>query len=222
MNPSYLFIKRPIMTTLVMIAIVLFGLMAYKELPVSDLPNVNYPAITVSVSYPGSNPSIVANNVVSPLEREFLTIGGVKSIASTSSTGGATIVLQFDLNKTIDEAALDVQTAINTATPNLPQDLPYAPTYSKVNPSQTPILYFALASETMPTYQLYDYAYTYIGEQLSTVSGVAQVQVYGAPFAVRVQVNPQKLTAKGIGIDEVATTIQNANVNLPTGTLYGP
>ncbi len=221
MNPSYLFIKRPIMTTLVMIAIVFFGIFAYKQLPVSDLPNVNYPAITVSVSYPGSNPSIVANNVVSPLEREFLTIGGVQSIASTSATGGATIVLQFDLKKTIDEAALDVQTAINAATPNLPQDLPYAPTYSKVNPSQTPILYFAVTSQTMPTYELYDYAYTYIGERLSTVSGVAQIQVYGSPFAVRVQVNPQKLTAKGIGIDEVANAIQNANVNMPTGTLFG-
>ncbi len=209
------------MTTLVMLAILFFGIMAYRALPVSDLPDVNYPSITVSVSYPGSSPSTVANNVVSPLEREFLTIGGVQSIASTSSTGSATIVLQFDLKKTIDEAALDVQTAINTATPNLPQDLPYAPTYSKVNPSQTPILYFAVTSETMPTYQLYDYAYTFIGERLSTVSGVAQVQVYGSPFAVRVQVNPQKLTAKGIGIDEVATAIQNANVNLPTGTLFG-
>lgn len=210
------------MTTLVMIAIVFFGVFAYKQLPVSDLPSVNYPAITVSVSYPGSSPSTVANNVVSPLEREFLTIGGVQAIASTSATGGATIVLQFDLKKSIDEAALDVQTAINAATPNLPQDLPYAPTYSKVNPSQTPILYFAVTSETMPTYQLYDYAYTYIGERISTVSGVAQVAVYGTPFAVRVQVNPQKLTAKGIGIDEVATAIQNANVNLPTGTIYGP
>ncbi len=221
MNPSYLFIKRPIMTTLVMIAVLFFGIVAYEKLPVSDLPNVNYPAITVSVSYPGSSPSTVANNVVSPLEREFLTIGGVQSIASTSATGSATIVLQFDLKKTIDQAALDVQTAINTATPYLPQDLPYAPTYSKVNPSQTPILYFAVTSKTMPTYNLYDYAYTFIGERISTVSGVAQVQVYGSPFAVRVRVNPQKLAAKGIGLNDVATAIQNANVNIPTGTLYG-
>ncbi len=221
MNPSYLFIKRPITTLLLMIAVIFFGSVAYYHLPLSDLPNVNYPAITVTVSYPGSSPATVANNVVSPLEREFLTIGGVQSIASTSSTGSATIVLQFDLKKTIDEAALDVQTAINTAGPNLPQDLPYAPTYNKVNPSQTPILYFALTSETMPRYDLYDYAYTYIGERLSTISGVAQVQVYGSPFAVRVQVNPQKLAAKGIGLDEVATAIQNGNVNLPTGTLYG-
>lgn len=209
------------MTTLVMIAILFFGIAAYRSLPVSDLPNVNYPAITVSVSYPGSSPSTVANNVVSPLEREFSTISGVQSIASTSSTGGATIVLQFDLKKSLDEAALDVQTAINTAGPNLPQDLPYAPTYSKTNPSQTPVLYFAISSETMPSYQLYDYAYTFIGERISTISGVAQVQVYGSPFAVRVQVSPQKLAAKGIGINEVAGAIQNANVNLPTGTLFG-
>jgi hydrophobic/amphiphilic exporter-1 (mainly G- bacteria), HAE1 family len=221
MNLSSLFIRRPIMTTLMMIAILFFGVVAYNQLPVSDLPNVNYPAITVSVNYPGSNPTTVANTVVSPLEREFLTIGGLKTIASTSSTGSATIVLQFDLKKTIDSAALDVQNAINTATPNLPQDLPYAPTYSKVNPSQTPILYFAVNSHTMPLYQLYDYAYTFIGERISTVSGVAQIQVYGSPFAVRVQVNPQKLTAKGIGLDEVASAIQNSNVTIPTGTLYG-
>ncbi len=221
MNFSRIFIERPVMTTLIMLAILFFGVIAYKRLPVSDLPNVNYPAITVSVNYPGASPDIVANNVVSPLEREFLTIAGITSIASTSSNDGATIVLQFALDKKIDSAALDVQTAINVAGPNLPQDLPYAPTYEKVNPSQTPILYFAVASETMPIYQLYEYAYTFIGERLSTISGVAQVAVYGSPFAVRIQVNPQKLAAKGIGIDEVAAAIQTANVNLPTGTLYG-
>ncbi len=218
---SQLFIKRPVMTTLVMIAILFFGIIAYKKIPVSDLPNVNYPAITVSVEYPGANPSIVANNVVSPLERQFLTIEGVQSIASTSSTGSATIVLQFVLDKSIDSAALDVQNAINTAGPELPQNLPYAPTYDKTNPSQTPILYFAVASDTMPQHELYGYAYTHIGERLSTISGVAQVVVYGSPFAVRVQVNPQKLAAKQIGIDEVADAIKNANVNIPTGTLFG-
>ncbi len=218
---SQLFIKRPVMTTLVMIAILFFGIIAYKNIPVSDLPNVNYPAITVSVSYPGANPNTVANNVVSPLERQFLTIEGVQSIASTSSTGNATIVLQFGLDKPIDSAALDVQNAINTAGPDLPQNLPYAPTYDKTNPSQTPILYFAVASDTMPLHELYSYAYTFIGERLSTISGVAQVVVYGSPFAVRVQVNPQKLAAKQIGIDEVAFAIQNANVNIPTGTLFG-
>jgi hydrophobic/amphiphilic exporter-1 (mainly G- bacteria), HAE1 family len=218
---SKIFIERPVMTTLVMLALLFFGLISFKLIPVSDLPNVNYPAITVSVDYPGANPETVANNVVSPLEREFLSIEGVQSIASTSSTGQATIVLQFDLDKTIDSAALDVQNAINTAGPNLPQNLPYAPTYDKTNPSQTPILYFAIASETMPLYELYSYAYTFLGERLSTISGVAQVVGYGSPFAVRIQVNPQKLAAKEIGIDEVADAIKNANVNIPTGTLFG-
>ena len=218
---SQLFIKRPVMTTLVMIAILFFGIVAYKQIPVSDLPNVNYPAITVSVEYPGANPSTIANNVVSPLERQFLKIEGVQSIASTSSTGTATIVLQFVLEKSIDTAALDVQNAINTAGPQLPQNLPYAPTYDKTNPSQTPILYFAVSSDTMPLHELYGYAYTFIGERLSTISGVAQVVVYGSPFAVRVQVNPQKLAAKQVGIDEVAFAIQSANVNIPTGTLFG-
>lgn len=218
---SQLFIKRPVMTTLVMLAILFFGIVAYKQIPVSDLPNVNYPAITVSVQYPGASPSTVADNVVSPLERQFLNIDGIQSIASTSSTGTATIVLQFVLEKSIDTAALDVQNAINTAGPNLPQDLPYAPTYDKTNPSQTPILYFVVGSDTMPLYDLYEYAYTFIGERISTINGVAQVVVYGSPFAVRVQVNPQKLAAKQIGIDEVASAIKNANVNIPTGTLYG-
>lgn len=221
MNLSEIFIRRPIMTTLVMIAILFFGAVAYQKLPVSDLPNIDYPSITVSVSYPGANPETMANNVVAPLEREFMTIQGLQMMASSSETGDATIVLQFSLRRTIDSCAQDVQAAINVAMPQLPQDLPYAPTYSKVNPSQTPILYFAVTSHTMPLYNLYEYAYNFIGERLSTIDGVAQVVVYGEPFAVRVQFDPQKLAAKSIGIDELATAIQNQNVYLPTGTLFG-
>ncbi len=221
MNISEIFIRRPIATTLLMVAILFFGITAYRRLPVSDLPNIDLPAITVSVSYPGADPETIANNVVSPLEKQFLTIQGLENMASTSSTGDATIVLQFGLNKILDQAALDVQAAINVATPLLPKNLPYGPTYSKVNPSATPVMYFAMTSPTMPMYKLYDYAYTFIGERLSTVPGVAQVVVYGNPFAVRVQVNPQKLAAKQIGINEVATVIQNQNVYLPTGNLYG-
>lgn len=191
MNISEIFIRRPIATTLLMVAILFFGITAYKRLPVSDLPNIDLPAITVSVSYPGADPETIANNVASPLEKQFLTIQGLENMASTSSTGDATIVLQFNLNKSLDEAALDVQAAINVATPLLPKNLPYGPTYSKVNPSATPVLYYAVTSQTMPMYKLYDYAYTFIGERLSTVPGVAQVVVYGNPFAVRVQVNPQ-------------------------------
>lgn len=221
MNISEIFIRRPIATTLLMVAILFFGITAYQRLPVSDLPNIDLPAITVSVSYPGADPETMANNVASPLEKQFLTIQGLENMASTSATGDTTIVLQFALNKSLDQAALDVQAAINVATPLLPKNLPYGPTYSKVNPSASPVLYFAITSPTMPMYKLYDYAYTFIGERLSTVPGVAQVVVYGNPFAVRVQVNPQKLAAKKIGINEVANVIQNQNVYLPTGNLYG-
>jgi HAE1 family hydrophobic/amphiphilic exporter-1 len=221
MNLSEIFIRRPVATTLVMLSVLFFGIMAYLRLPVSDLPSVEYPAITVSVSYPGANPDTIADNVVSPLERQFLTIDGLQTIVSQSTTGSGTIVLQFDLNKSIDSAAIDVQTAITEAAPQLPADLPYSPTYSKSNPATTPILYFALSSSTMPLHDMYSFANTIIGERLSTVSGVAQVTTYGAPYAVRIRVNPQKIAAKSIGIDEVATAIQNQNIQIPTGTLYG-
>ncbi|MBS0616409.1 MAG: efflux RND transporter permease subunit [Verrucomicrobia bacterium] len=221
MNISEIFIRRPIATTLLMVAILFFGISSYFRLPVSDLPNIDLPAITVSVSYPGADPETMANNVASPLEKQFLTIQGLDNMASTSATGDTTIVLQFALDKSLDQAATDVQAAINVATPLLPKNLPYGPTYSKVNPSASPVMYFAVTSPTMPMYKLYDYAYTFIAERLNTVPGVAQVVVYGNPFAVRVQVNPQKLAAKKIGINEVATVIQNQNVYLPTGNLYG-
>lgn len=204
-----------------MIAILFFGMAAYLKLPVSDLPDVEYPAITVSIDYPGANPKTIANNVISPLEQEFLTISGLQTIASTSTTGSGTIVLQFSLKKSIDSAAIDVQSAISTASPQLPSDLPYAPTYTKVNPSATPILYYALSSSTMPLHDLYTYANTFIGERISTVDGVAQISTFGSPYAVRVRVDPQKLAAKKIGIDEVSAVVQNQNVELPTGTLYG-
>ena len=221
MNLSALFIKRSVMTTLVMVAIAFFGVLAYRGLSVSDLPDVDYPTIQVSVDYPGASPETIANTVVVPLEQQFTTISGIKSISSTSYTGSATIVLQFELNKLIDLAAPDVQAAINAASPQLPQDLPYAPTYSKVNPTSTPILFFVLHSATMTQGDLYDYAHSVIGERINIIEGVSQVQTYGEPFAVRVQVNPQKLTARGIGISQIGTAIQNANVYLPVGTLFG-
>jgi HAE1 family hydrophobic/amphiphilic exporter-1 len=221
MNISKIFIERPIMTTLVMIAILFFGIFAYKALPVSDLPDVEFPAITVTTNYPGASPETIANNVSTPLEQAFLTIGGLKNIISTSSTGSSSIVLQFAIDRSIDAAAQDVQAAINQATPHLPQDLPFAPTYQKVNPSQTPIVWFAISSATMPSYQLYDYAYSFIGERISTIDGVAQVVVFGSPFAVRVQVDPLKLAAKGIGLEDVASALKSQNVNIPTGNLYG-
>jgi HAE1 family hydrophobic/amphiphilic exporter-1 len=220
MNIFELFIKRKVMTTLVMMAIAFFGVVSYKALAVSDLPSVDYPTIQVTVSYPGASPDTVANNVVVPLEQQFTTISGIQSISSTSYTGSATIVLQFVLDKNIDLAAPDVQAAINAASGQLPKDLPYAPYYQKTNPTATPILFLVLRSATMPLKDLYDYAHSFIGERLSIISGVSSVTAYGEPFAARVQIDPQKLAARGMSIDEIAQAIKQANVNIPVGTLY--
>lgn len=220
MNISGVFIRRKVMTILVMLTIGFFGVLSYQALAVSDLPDVDYPTIEVNISYPGASPETIANNVVVPLEQQFTTISGIQSISSTSYTGSANIVLQFVLSKNIDLAAPDVQAAINAANPQLPQDLPYAPTYQKVNPTATPIIFLVLRSNTMTLGQLYDYAHSVVGERLSIVNGVSQVQTYGQPYAVRVQVDPQKLAARGIGIDQIGQSIQDANVYLPVGTLF--
>ncbi len=222
MNLAAPFIRRPVMTTLVMVTILFFGFLAYEKLPVSDLPNVDYPTIQVTVAYPGANPETMANNVAVPLEREFMTIQGLETIVSQSLTGHMFIVLQFDLEKNLDAAAVDVQSAISRAQPNLPANLPYNPTYQKLNPSQTPIIYYALTSPSMDLAKLYDYANTFIAKRLTMVNGVAQVIAYGSPYAARVQVDPQKLAAKEIGIDEVVNAVQQGNVNLPLGSLFGP
>jgi HAE1 family hydrophobic/amphiphilic exporter-1 len=186
------------------------------------LPSIEYPTIQVNVDYPGANPETMANNVTAPLEQQFLTIQGIKTISSTSVTGNSTIVLQFDLNKSIDSAATDVQAAITAANPQLPQNLPYAPTFSKVNPTATPIIYIAVTSPSFTLGELYEYGHNVIGEHISIINGVSQVITYGQPFAVRIQVDPQKLIARGIGIDQLAKAIQRQNVNNPVGVLYGP
>lgn len=221
MNLSELFIKRPIMTFLVMIAILFFGIIGYRSLPISEMPNVEYPTIVIKTSYPGASSEVMANNVTSPLEKQFLTISGINQITSTSTKGESSIVIQFNIAKPIDVAAQDVLSAINQATPLLPQDLPYNPTYTKVNPAATPILYLAITSESLTLGELYDYANTVIGQRLNMIEGVAQVTTYGSPFAVRVQVDPQQLAAKGIGLDQVANLIQSQNVSIPTGAFYG-
>ncbi|MGE5195732.1 MAG: efflux RND transporter permease subunit, partial [Anaerolineae bacterium] len=221
MNLSSLFIRRPIMTILAMLTLFFFGILSYQSLPVSDLPDVEYPTIQVTTSYPGANPKTMANNVTSPLELQFLTIDGLQTLSSTSTTGQASIVLQFALDKPIDIAAQDVQQALIAANPQLPQNLPYAPTYSKINPTATPILYLSISSPTIPLYELHRYGFNLIGQRISTLEGVSDVETYGAPFAVRIQVDPQKLAAKGIGIDEVALAIKNQNINDPIGVLYG-
>lgn len=221
MNLSEIFIRRPVMTILVMITVAFFGVLAYIALPVSDLPDVDYPTITVNVDWPGADPETVANNVVVPLEQQFTTIEGIQSISSTSYTGSATIVLQFHLNRNIDLAAPDVQASINAANPQLPKDLPYAPTYTKTNPTSTPVLYLAITSPTQTRGDLYNYGYTVLAQRLSIIEGVSQVQTYGYPYAVRLRVDPQKMAAKGIGISDVGEAIKNANVYIPVGTLFG-
>ncbi|MGV8042370.1 MAG: efflux RND transporter permease subunit [Thermoanaerobaculaceae bacterium] len=223
MNLSELFIRRPVMTTLVMLGILFFGGMAYTLLPVSDLPNVDFPTISVSASLPGASPETMAASVATPLEKEFSTIAGIDSMSSTNALGSTQITLQFALDRDIDAAAQDVQAAIARANRQLPQDMPFPPTYQKVNPADQPILFLALTSPALPMYQLDEYGQTIIAQRISTVSGVAQVQVYGSQkYAVRIQLDPRKLAAAGIAVDDVARAVRANNSNLPTGVLWGP
>ncbi|OOP55903.1 MAG: acriflavine resistance protein B [Candidatus Brocadia carolinensis] len=222
MNISGPFIRRPVMTTLVMVGVLLFGIAGYRFLPVSDLPSVDFPTLLVSASLPGASPETMSSSVATPLERQFSTIEGLDSMTSTSSLGSTQITLQFKLSRNIDAAAQDVQTAITQATAYLPQDLPQPPTYKKVNPADQPIMYIALSSRTLPLWELHDYADTMMAQRISMTSGVSQVQIYGPQkYAVRVQLNPHILASRGIGIDTVEEALHNANVNLPTGTLQG-
>ena len=223
MSISELFIRRPVMTTIVMGGILIFGSMAYTMLPVSDLPNVDFPTISVSASLPGANPDTMASSVATPLEKEFSTIAGIDSMSSSSSLGNTNIVLQFNLSRDLDAAAQDVQAAIARASTHLPQNMPYPPSYQKVNPADQPVIYLALTSPTLPLNDLDEYGETMIAQRISTVSGVAQVMVYGAQkYAVRIQLDPRALATRGLGIDEVSNAVQAANVNLPSGILYGP
>jgi HAE1 family hydrophobic/amphiphilic exporter-1 len=223
MNISEPFIRRPVMTTLLMLSILLFGITAYRHLPVSDLPNVDYPTLWVMASLPGASPETMASAVATPLERQFSTIAGLDSMSSASTLGNTSITLQFDLSKDIDVAAQDVQSAISTAARFLPEGMPTPPYYRKVNPADQPILYLALMSPTLPLYELNEYGETMMAQRISMVSGVAQVMVYGSQkYAVRVQLDPWALANRGIGIDEVERAVQSANVNLPTGILQGP
>ncbi len=223
MNLAAPFIKRPVMTTLVMMALVLFGLIAYRFLPVSQLPNVDFPTILVNASLPGANPETMASAVATPLEREFSTIAGLEAMNSVNAHGFTQITLTFSLNRDIDAAAQDVQAAIAKAGRQLPPDLPSPPTFAKVNPADMPVLYIALTSATLPLSKVHEYADTLMAQRISMVNGVAQVQVFGAQkYAVRIQLDPKALAARGLGIDEVAAAIQKGNVNLPTGALSGP
>jgi HAE1 family hydrophobic/amphiphilic exporter-1 len=223
MNLAELFIRRPVMTTLISLAIIIFGIAAYRFLPVSDLPNVDFPTILVSASLPGASPETMASSVATPLERQFSTIAGISQMTSSSTMGATNITIQFDLSRDLDAAAQDVQSKISAAEAQLPKDMPTPPSYQKVNPADKAVLYIGLSSTTLPLSQVDEYAETNLAERISMISGVAQVQVYGSQkYAVRIQLDPQAMAYRGIGINEVSDAVQNANVNLPVGNLYGP
>jgi hydrophobic/amphiphilic exporter-1 (mainly G- bacteria), HAE1 family len=222
MNISELFIRRPVMTSLVMLAVVVFGIFSYRLLPVNDLPSIDYPTIQVSSSLPGASPETMASAVATPLEKQFSTIAGLDTMSSINGQGLSSIVLKFALEKDIDAAAQDVQAAISKAARQLPEDMPSPPSYKKVNPADSPVLYLALRSQTSPLSEVNELAETLISPRISMINGVAQVSVFGMQkYAVRVQVNPQALNSRGIGLEEVSAAIAKWNVNLPTGGLQG-
>ncbi|MBI3567829.1 MAG: efflux RND transporter permease subunit [Gemmatimonadetes bacterium] len=222
MNFTALFIRRPVMTTLVMVAVLVFGTLAYQSLSVSDLPAVDYPTIVVSASLPGASPETMAASVATPLEKQFTTIAGLDNMTSTSALGATSITLQFTLDRNLDGAAQDVQSAISTTLRNLPPGI-VPPSLSKQNPADQPIMYINFRSKTMPLSQLDGLIQNDVAQRISTVNGVAQVSILGTQkYAARMQVDPRKLAARSIGIDEVANAISSQNVNLPTGVLWGP
>ena len=222
MNLSRIFIDRPIMTTLVCFAILLFGTVAFRSLPVAALPSVDYPTIQVNAALPGASPETMASSVATPLEREFSTIAGIQSMNSVNSQSSTQITVQFTLDRSIDAAAQDIQAHIAAAGGRLPATMPRPPSYEKVNPAEQPVFYLSLVSDTLPLYTVTNYADVLLAQRISMVSGVARVQVYGEQkYAVRVQVDPDKLAAHNIGIDEVQAAIASSNTNLPTGRLDG-
>ncbi|QEL64590.1 acriflavin resistance protein [Oryzomicrobium terrae] len=215
-------IRRPVMTTLLMAALLVFGLLAYRALPVSELPSVDFPTISVTASLPGASPETMAASVATPLEAQFSTIAGLDSMTSTSAQGSTTITLQFSLERDIDAAAQDVQSSIAAAQRKLPPDMPTPPSFRKVNPADSPIFYISMRSRTLPLPTVNEYAETLLAQRLSTLPGVAQVQVYGSQkFAVRVQADPDQLAARGVGLDELQQAIRGGNVKQPVGSIDG-
>jgi HAE1 family hydrophobic/amphiphilic exporter-1 len=222
MNIAELFVRRPVMTVLVMTGILIFGIIGYRLLPINALPNVDFPTIQVQAQLPGANPDTMASAVATPLEKQFSTIAGIDNMTSVSTDGLATITLQFSLDRSIDAAAQDVQSAIAAAARSLPPSMPTPPTQRKVNPADAPIMNIVLSSSTLPLSTVAEYAENLLAQQISTISGVAQVQVYGSQqYAVRIQLDPNALATRGIALTEVEQAVGNSNVNLPTGTLYG-
>jgi len=222
MNISEIFIRRPVMTILVMTGILIFGIVAFRLLPVSQLPNIDYPTIQVNAELPGAAPDTMASAVATVLEKQFSTIAGVDSMTSISGQGSTSITLQFALDRDIDAAAQDVNSAIAATARLLPPAMPTPPSFRKVNPADFPVFFLALTSDVLPISTVNEYAETYLAQRISTISGVAQVQVFGQQkYAVRVQVDPSALAARGVSMNEVQQAVAGANVNLPTGTLYG-
>jgi hydrophobic/amphiphilic exporter-1 (mainly G- bacteria), HAE1 family len=222
MNIAETFIRRPVMTTLVMMGILIFGIMSYRLLPVNDLPNVDFPTILVNAGLPGASPETMAAAVATPLEKEFSTIAGLDSMSSSNGQGISQITLQFNLERNIDAAAQDVQSAMAKAARQLPPDMPVPPWFRKVNPADQPVLFLNLKSSLVPLSVVDEYAQTVIAQRISMISGVAQVTVYGSQkYAVRIQLDPKALASRGLGIDEVSNAVINGNVNLPTGALSG-
>ena len=222
MQLSELCIRRPVMTTLLMAAFLIFGVIAYRALPVSELPSIDFPTISVTAQLPGASPETMAASVATPLEGQFSTISGLDSMTSTSAQGATTITLQFSLDRDIDAAAQDVQSAIAAAQRKLPPDMPTPPSFRKVNPADFAIFYIAMNSATLPTWVVNEYAETQLAQRLSTLPGVAQVNVFGSQkYAVRIQADPAQLSSRGLGIDELQAAVRNANVNQPLGTLDG-
>ena len=223
MNLSELFIRRPVMTVLLNLAIVMAGVIGYRNIPVAALPSYDTPVINVTAVLPGANPETMATSVALPLERQFQTVPGLKTMSSASSLGTTSLTLEFNDGRNIDAAAVDVQAAILRAQRQLPTDMTIPPFYRKVNPADAPVLFIALTSPSLSPADLQDYAEHLISPTLSTIEGVAQVNIFGAKrFAVRVRVKPEALTARNIGLDEISAALRAANVNTPVGTLEGP
>ncbi len=222
MNPSEPFIRRPVMTAVLTVSVLLFGVLSYFRLPVNDLPAVDYPVIEVEVDYPGASPDTMANNVATPLERFFMQIPGLDIVTSKSTQGHTSLTLQFALEKNIDAAATDVQSAINQATGNLPVDLPSPPTFSKTNPNDQPILYIALTSDSVTRGQIYDYANTQVAQRISILSGVSRVDVFGTKAAVRINVDPSKMWARGLSIDDLVAAVKGGTSYVGAGQFDSP
>src|SRR3989475_11807339 len=217
MNLSESFIRRPVMTAVLTVSVILFGALSYRGLPVNDLPAVDYPVIQVQADYPGASPETVANNIATPLERQFMQINGLELVTSKSTQGHTSMTLQFALSKSVDAAATDVQTAITQATGSLPVDLPSPPTFSKTNPNDQPIMYIALTSDSVTPGHLYDYASTQVGQRISILPGVSRVNVYGTKSAIRIKADPAAMWARGISMDDLSAAIKNGTSYIGAG-----